>query len=194
MKLDTWNIISLGLTTLVVLAGLVKGIRKLVRYWPKDRKPVVADAAESKGESISFFSLSLIGLTIAFSALLLLSVHSQPSIPSRAMSLLAAVAAAANVLAVLLVLLGIPAYKYTLNLKKEYERLDKEVKALREQNQGLTERVGGLEAQIKTKSLAPVQVPVARKPSVSRKKTPQGDEVSTSRRRSDKNGKQKGKA
>ena len=190
MKLDTWNIVSLGLTTLVVVAGLLKGIRKLIRYWPKDKK---AAASESKGESIPFFSLSLIGFTIAFSALLLLSVHSQPSTPSRAMSLLAAVAAAANVLAVVLVLLVIPAYKYTSNLQREYEGLDKEVKALREENQQLAERVGALEAQIKTRSLAPPHVPVPRKPSVRKKKSPPNEKVSTSRRRSDKVGRQKRK-
>ena len=174
MKLDA-STGSLSFVALIILVALLKAllIRWLIRRWPKNKKAVTPVSAESKRDSLPFISASVIALSITFGVLLLLSVNSQPgSPPSRAFSFLAAVVAAINLIGVLLLVFGVPAYKFTMDLKEAHEGFEEKVKALVLQIQGLKETVEELKAQIPTVSPAQ-QLPIPRKASVRRKQQPQ---------------------
>lgn len=180
MKLDPWSIIGA-----LVLGALLKVFHRLIRDWCRNRKASPAPTAESKRESIPFVITSVIALTVAFGALLLVIVNAQQtSQSSRALSMLAAGVAALVLFNVLALVIGVPAYNFTTNLKEKHLGLEEEVQTLRQKNEHLTERVNALEARNKAEALAPL-VP-KRKSWVKRQNSPPEDEAAKSKRRSNK--------
>ena len=97
--------------------------------------------AESKGEHLSFFYVSIIALALTFGGVILVAVSLQDSPLTRTLSIIAGGVAAFAVLATLMLVIGLPAYKYTMRLKKELHHLEGEMRVALARNQHLNEEM-----------------------------------------------------
>jgi len=140
----SWDIGSLGAYAAYAVA-LWQGIRWLNRRWNRITKAVVPITAKSRRASARFFAAFIVVLAIGFGVLLLLAVVSQQASPqSRALPLLACGVAALALIGTLLMVVGVPAYNYVMDLEDRHEVLDARLKVVEGQLQA---QLGLLEEQ-----------------------------------------------
>lgn len=116
------------LTIGVVLWRLLRFIRGF-RHRLEMRKAAAPTTVESTRERNRFFSAFISVLTIAFALLLLLVVSPQQTTQSRILSLLVSGVGALSLLGLLLLVFGVPAYNYILELKDHSQRLEEKLAA-----------------------------------------------------------------
>ena len=157
MKLDPWSIGSLG-----GCAAIVWQLLRFLNWFIRRRRPTEEPApptAESKRTLANFVAAFVIAIGITFGALVVVIVAAQQSSQQfRALSLLAGGVAALTLLGTLLLVLGVPAYTFTMKMKETNQVLEEKVAALTAQKQDLEERVAALETHVLAQ-----QFPVPRK-------------------------------
>ena len=155
---------------LVLLGLLLRFIYRRIRPWIKTREEMAKTTAKVKRQAATFFSAFVLVCGVAFALLVLLAVMLPESSPARPIvSLFAAIAGGLGLIGALLLVFGVPAYDYVMNLddrvsqsleaqnlhldhlnqllEYRYHRLEFSYLKLEDRYQKLEERLKAIESQ-----------------------------------------------
>jgi hypothetical protein len=122
----------------LLLGLLLKFFYKRIRPWIKTRKEMATDKAETRRQTVTIFSVLVFACSVAFGLLLLLGVTlPQTSPQTPIVRLLAGGAGALCVMGALLMIFGLPAYNYVIDLADRYQNLEAHYRSLDRRNQFL---------------------------------------------------------
>lgn len=123
----------------VLLLGLlVKFLYRRIRPWIRTREEMAQNKAKARRQTASFLAALVFVCAVAFALLVLLAVILPQTSPRTPIILLLAGAdGALGVMGALLLVFGLPAYNYVIDLEERYQNLEDQYRSLASHNQNL---------------------------------------------------------
>jgi cell division protein FtsB len=130
----------------ILLGMLVKFLYRRIRPWIRTREEMAKNKAKARRQTAALFSAFVFACAVALALLVLLAVTLPQTSPRTPIILLLAGAVGAlGVMGALLLVFGLPAYNYVIDLEEQYQSLEEQYRSLDLRNQTLEDRHKKLE-------------------------------------------------
>lgn len=153
----------------ILLWVLVKFLYRRIRPWIRTREEMAKNKAKARRQTAAFFSAFVFVCAVVFALLVLLAVTLTQTYRTPIVLLLAGAVGALGVMGALLLVFGLPAYYYAIDLEEQYQSLAEQYRRLEYWWQSLEgrhhkheDRLKAIESQSQASGLLEEQLPMQR--------------------------------